>query len=125
MKKLISILCVFAVIFSACSVFAFASDAETLPYENSRYYEIGDYSIHYRVFPADGERKGRIMMLHGFLCSTYAWRNMVPILNEAGYECVLADLPNFGFSTRETKDMEIIDREDIIIDLMKSIAPLL
>lgn len=124
MKKLISILCIFAVIFSACSVFAFAADTEALPYENSQFYEIGDYSIHYRVFPAEGTRKGRIMMLHGFLCSTYAWRNMVPILNEAGYECVLADLPNFGFSTRETKDMQIIDREDIVIDLMESIAPM-
>ena len=124
MKKLISILCVFAVIFSACSVFAFASDAETPPYENSRYYEIGDYSIHYRVFPAVGERKGRIMMLHGFLCSTYAWRNMAPILAEAGYECVMADLPNFGFSTRESDDITIVERETLVVELMKSIAPM-
>lgn len=124
MKKLISIFCVFAVVFSACSVFAYAADAkEELPYENSQYFEIGDYSIHYRVFPAQGTPKGRIMMLHGFLCSTYAWRNMVPILNEAGYDCVLADLPNFGFSTRENKDTEIIDREDIVVALMESIAP--
>lgn len=124
MKKLISILCIFAVVFSACSAFAYAADAkEELPYENSQYFEIGDYSIHYRVFPAQGAPKGRIMMLHGFLCSTYAWRNMVPILNEAGYDCVLADLPNFGFSTRENKDTEIIDREDIVVALMESIAP--
>lgn len=123
MKKTISILCVIAMIFSAFSVFAYAEDTQFKPYEDSRYFEYGDYDIHYRVIPAKGEYKGRIMMLHGFLCSTYAWRNMAENLSEAGYECVLADLPNFGYSTRETEDMTVVDRETLIIELMKSIAP--
>lgn len=124
MKKTISILCVFAIILTSLSIFAFAADTSYKPYEDSRYFEYGDYDIHYRVIPAEGEQKGRIMMLHGFLCSTYAWRNMARILAEAGYECVLADLPNFGFSTRETEDMTVIDRETLIAELMKSIAPM-
>ena len=124
MKKSISILCVIAVIFSAFSVFTFAADTNYKPYEDSRYFEYGDYDIHYRVVPAKGEQKGRIMMLHGFLCSTYAWRNMADILSEEGYECVLADLPNFGFSTRESDDITVVDREIIITELMKSIAPM-
>lgn len=95
-----------------------------MPYEDSKFFEYGDYEIHYRIVPAEGETKGRIMMLHGFLCSTYAWRNMAPILAKEGYECVMADLPNFGFSTRESDDIEIIDREIIITELMKSIAPM-
>lgn len=124
MKKFISILCVFAMIFSTMGVAVYADSAETKPYEDSRFFEYGDYDIHYRVVPAKGEMKGRIMMLHGFLCSTYAWRNMAPILADAGYECVLADLPNFGFSTRETEDTEIVDREILVTELMKSIAPM-
>lgn len=124
MKKIISIICVIAIALTSLSVFAFAADTEYKPYEDSRYFEYGDYDIHYRVIPAKGEQKGRIMMLHGFLCSTYTWRNMADILSAEGYECVLADLPNFGFSTRETEDMEIVDREILITELMKSIAPM-
>ncbi len=124
MKKIISILCVIAIVFSAFSLFAFAEESEFKPYEDSKFFEYGDYDIHYRVVPAEGKMKGRIMMLHGFLCSTYAWRNMADILSKEGYECVMADLPNFGFSTRESDDMEIIDREILITELMKSIAPM-
>lgn len=124
MKKIISIFCVFAIILTSLSAFAFAADTSCKPYEDSRYFEYGDYDIHYRVIPAEGKFKGRIMMLHGFLCSTYAWRNMADILSAEGYECVLADLPNFGFSTRETEDMTVVDREILITELMKSIAPM-
>ncbi len=124
MKKIISILCVFAVIFTSLSVFGSAVDTSYKPYEDSKYFEYGDYDIHYRVIPAKGQQKGRIMMLHGFLCSTFAWRNLAAELSEAGYECVLADIPNFGFSTRESDDMTIVDREIIITELMKSIAPM-
>ena len=124
MKKIISILCVIAIALTSLSVFASAADVGYKPYENSQYFEYGDYDIHYRVIPAKGEQKGRIMMLHGFLCSTYAWRNMADILSAEGYECVLADLPNFGFSTRETENMTVVDREILITELMKSIAPM-
>ena len=124
MKKFISIICVISIVFSALSLFAFAEDNEFMPYEDSKFFEYGDYDIHYRVIPAEGKMKGRIMMLHGFLCSTYAWRNMADILSKEGYECVMADLPNFGFSTRESDSIEIIDREILITELMKSIAPM-
>ncbi len=124
MKKAISIICVIAIIFSTLSISAFAADTSYKPYEDSRYFEYGNYDIHYRVIPAKDEKKGRIMMLHGFLCSTFAWRNMAANLSAEGYECVLADIPNFGFSTRETDDMTIIDREILITELMKSIAPM-
>lgn len=121
MKKALSIICAIAIVFSIFSFSAYAEKAK--PYDNSEYFTYGDYDIHYRVFPAQGEQKGRIMMLHGFLCSTYAWRNMAPALAAEGYECVLVDLPDFGFSTRETEDMEIIDRETLVIKLMNKLAP--
>ena len=124
MKKIISIICVIAIAFSALSVFSFADDESFMPYEDSRFFEYGDYEIHYRIIPAEGEMKGRIMMLHGFLCSTFAWRNMAATLSEEGYECVLADLPNFGFSTRESDEITVVDREILITELMKSIAPM-
>ncbi len=124
MKRFISIFCVIAVVLSSFSIAVFAEEEKYMPYEDSLYFEYGDYDIHYRVIPAKGESKGRIMMLHGFLCSTFAWRNMADEMSKKGYECVLADLPNFGYSTRENENMEIIDRETLIIELMKSIAPI-
>ena len=125
MKKFLSIICVISILFSSFSLFASAAvDTSYKPYEDSRYFTYGDYDIHYRVIPAQGARKGRIMMIHGFLCSTYAWRNMAAQLSAEGYECVLADVPNFGFSTRETDVETVIDREILITELMKSIAPM-
>lgn len=121
MKKLLSVLLVVVVVLSSCAVVAFGA-VDTI-FDNSLFYTYKDYEIHYRIIPHSGEYKGRILMLHGFLCSTYAWRNMADILSNAGYECVLADLPNFGYSTRETPDMEIVPREEIIISLINSIDP--
>ena len=124
MKRLISVLCVITLLFSAFSVVSFAGGDEFKPYEDSRFFEYGDYSIHYRVLPAEGEFKGRVMMLHGFVCSTYSWRNLAPLLAEAGYEVVLADLPSFGYSTRESASVAFVPRETLIAELMKSIAPI-
>ncbi len=124
MKKIISIICACIILFTAFSVTALGADTSYKPYEDSQYFTYGDYDIHYRVIEAQGEQKGRIMMLHGFLCSTYAWRNMAAEMSAKGYECVLADIPNFGYSTRETDEMAIIDREILITKLMESIAPM-
>lgn len=124
MKKILSIICVISILFSSFSLLAVAADTSYKPYEDSQYFEYGDYDIHYRVIPAEGQFKGRIMMIHGFLCSTYAWRNMAANLSAEGYECVLADVPNFGFSTRETDVETVVDREILITELMKSIAPM-
>ena len=126
MKKLRSISALLLAVFIvfAAVMPAFASEKDSFrPYEDSRFFNKGDYSIHYRIIPAQGKMKGRILMLHGFMCSTYSWRNMAAEMSAKGYECVLADLPDFGFSTRETKDTEIIPREELMIALMESIAP--
>ncbi len=121
MKKLISVILCVALIFGAYSFSCFAA-GDYKPYENSEYFTYGDYEIHYRVFPAKGERLGRIMLLHGFVCSTFSWRNMAEKLTAGGWECVAVDLPDFGYSTRETPDMKIIPREDIIIALMEHLG---
>ncbi len=106
------------------SVVAFAAPAgEDKPFENSQFFNMGDYSIHYRVFEAQGAFKGRVMMLHGFLSNTVTWEPMVPGLTQAGYTCVLADMPSFGYSTKESAAVSPVDREDLVFALMESIAP--
>lgn len=121
MKKFFSITMVIIIAFSLSST-AYAK-ADFKPYNDSQYFEYGDYSIHYRVIPSQTTFKGRILMIHGFLCSTYSWQNMAAELSVDGYDCVLVDLPNFGYSTRETSEMKIIPREELLNQLMLSIAP--
>lgn len=121
MKKFISIVLALVIAFSFANIAYASSDFK--PFDDSQWFEYGDYDIHYRVAPAQGAFKGRILMLHGFLCSTYSWRNMTSNLTKAGYECVMVDLPDFGYSTRETEDMQITAREEIVEALMQSIAP--
>ncbi len=122
MKKLLSvILCVVLLGMTCVSGFATSEEA-TKPFENSQFFEYGDYSIHYRKVEHQGSCNGRIMMLHGFGQSTYSWENMAREMSKKGYDCYMADLPNFGYSTRECQEVEAIDREILVVELMKSIA---
>ena len=120
MKRLCAL--ILALVLAAlCMVTAFAADGT--PFADSRYYTCGEYSLHYRILRAEGQCKGRILMVHGFLCSTYAWRNMASQMASRGYECVLIDLPDFGYSTRETAQMQTIPREELLVSFMQSVAP--
>ncbi len=119
MKKIISaVLCMVLLFTMGVPAFAcFKNDIPEMPYENSQFFEYGEYSIHYRVFEAK-EPIGQIFMIHGFALSSYCWTELAEILVDNGYTCVLADLPDFGYSTRETADMELLPREDIMHALM-------
>ena len=66
MKKVLSIILSILLVFSLTGV-AFAAEAETaLPFENSSFFEVGDYTLHYRTYPAKTAEKGQILLLHGF-----------------------------------------------------------
>ncbi|MBO7681242.1 MAG: alpha/beta hydrolase [Clostridia bacterium] len=117
---LLSIVMILAVV-----VPAFAASPKPVvdykPYENSEFFEVGDYSIHYRQFKAKNP-KGQIFMIHGFALSSYCWVELATRLQAKGYTCVLVDQPDFGYSTRETKETNIMDREDICYALMKKLS---
>ncbi len=124
MKKIgkqLAILLVTLSLLLGCVTIGFA--AQALPFADSEFYTQGDYEIHYRVIPAEGEKIGQIFMIHGFVSSTVFWENLAAKMSAAGYECVLADLPGFGYSTRETKATTPIDREDLMVGLMQQLAP--
>ena len=91
------------------------------PFENSAFFAYGDYRIHYRVFPAENE-KDQIFMIHGFALSSYCFVALAEELVKAGYTCVLADLPDFGYSTRDTQDTAKLPREEIMHALMTSLS---
>ncbi len=123
MKKIISILlCVVLSALICVPSFAAEPIVSEKPFENSKFFSYADYSIHYRKVEHQGLYKGRIMMLHGFGQSTYSWQNMANEMSKKGYDCYMADMPNFGYSTRETGEFPTVYRETLIIELMKSIA---
>ena len=119
-RRILALLCAFCLLLGAALP---AAAAAQTPYEDSRFFTYEDYDIHYRVIPAAGESKACVLLLHGFFCSTFAWRNLAPQLAAAGYTCVLADLPSFGYSTRESKDVAPVAREDLMCALMDAVAP--
>ena len=120
MKKIVSVLLCVVMLCGLCLP-ALAAGAEDLPYADSAFFEYGEYTIHYRVKEA-ASPKGQIMMLHGFAESTYCWENLSAILVENGYTCVLADLPDFGYSSRETKETDKLPREEIVHALMTALS---
>lgn len=117
-KKLIAILMSLIMVFGMFTISISADEVVT-----DGYYEEGEYSIHYTVVPAEGEFKGRIMFIHGFLYSGTTWNGMADIMSAEGYDCYLIDLPNFGYSTRETADTQLIAREALVVNFMETIAP--
>ena len=123
-KRILSVLLVFTLLLSL-SLPAFACVADrpdpTQPFADSAFFDYEGYRIHYRVFPAENA-KDQIFMIHGFALSSYCFVALAEELVQAGYTCVLADLPNFGYSTRETKDTAQRPREEIMHALMCALS---
>ena len=118
MKKIIALVLSLVMALSL-AVPAFA--AYDTPFDDSKFFEYEEYSIHYRVWEAENA-KGQIFMIHGFALSSYCWVELATRLVENGYTCVMADLPDFGYSTRETASTEKLPREDIMHALMISLS---
>lgn len=121
-KILAAAMCLILLAAAALPVFAAGTaPASELPFENSAFFETGEYRIHYRVYPAEQE-KGRIFMIHGFALSSYCFAALAERLSAAGYTCVTADLPDFGYSTRDTEVSSPRPREDLMYELMTSLS---
>ncbi|MBP5273194.1 MAG: alpha/beta hydrolase [Clostridia bacterium] len=95
--------------------------ADGQPFANSRYFASGDYHLHYRVDPAKGTEKAKMFMVHGFGCNTTFFDELVELYTAAGIRCVRADLPDFGFSTREWKGMKFVPQVQLLFELMDAL----
>ncbi len=122
MKKIIALLLSMLMMFSLCTVSFAASEEKMLPFENSAFFTDGDYEIHYRTYLPTGTVKNQIMLLHGFGLSTASFEGLAEEYVLSGYKVVLVDLPNFGYSSRETMKTELVDREQLVADLMKNLG---
>ena len=120
MKKTSCILLCLALLCALCLP-ALAANGETLPYPDSAFFSYKDYTLHYRVQDVP-DPKGQIILIHGFAASTACWEPLSAILTANGYRCVLVDLPDFGYSSRETEGTERLPREEVVHALMTALS---
>ena len=93
------------------------------PFANSQYYKYGDYDLHYRIDPASGKEKAKMIMIHGFGCDTTFFDELVERYTKAGIKCVRVDLPDFGYSTREDKNIHFVPQIQMLYALMDELDP--
>lgn len=120
-KRFASFLLALVFALSCLTVISLAAVGEKVPFSNSEFFEIGDYNLHYRTY---GERSARpgVMLLHGFGLSTASFEGLAEKYAESGYYVVTVDLPNFGYSSRETTETELMSREDVVYALMENLG---
>lgn len=120
MKKLLSLILSIILVFSLCTP-AYAADTEK-PFDNSGFYSVGDYTLHYRTFEPKNEAKKQILLIHGFCLSTASLEGVAGEYVKEGYRVVLVDAPNFGYSSRENSKTEFLSREEVIGALMENLG---
>ena len=121
LRKWIALLLTAAMLLSFASLALAAEATPETPFDDSRFFTTGDYTLHYRLFQADDE-KDRVLLIHGFALSSYCFEGLAKALQAAGYTAVIVDLPDFGYSTRETETTATLPREDLMHALMQSLG---
>ncbi|MBQ7295678.1 MAG: alpha/beta hydrolase [Clostridia bacterium] len=119
MKKFAALIMSLILIFSFVPL-SLAADSDK-PFDNSNFFTYGDYTIHYRTYDSS-ENKNQIMLIHGFCLSTASLEGIAAEYQKAGYDVVTVDVPNFGYSSRETSDTEFLSREEVIGALMAELG---
>ena len=120
MKRLTALFMSIIMMFTL-TVTAFAAENEK-PYGNSEFYTTGDYTLHYRTYEPDAEVKNQIMLIHGFCLSTASLEGVAQQYCEKGYKVVTVDVPNFGYSSRETTETAFLSREEVIYSLTEHLG---
>ncbi len=79
----------------------YAAKAPTKPTPHSDFFTTSDgVTLHTEVYQPVGESKGKILLIHGLMASTFSYRNNLPTLSDAGYTVIAVDLPGFGYSEK-------------------------
>lgn len=117
MKKILFLTVVILMILSL-GLSVFAVPIPEKPYDNSNFFNYKDYTLHYRTYEGDPTDKKQILLVHGFCLSTASLEGVAEEYMSAGYDVITVDAPNFGYSSRETRKTELLDREEVIYALM-------
>jgi len=112
MKKFLKVVCLslmvlIALIFTLPYAFSVQENIPNdsfKPFPESHFVKVEGVRIHYREWiPAMDSSKGNVLLIHGFSGSTFSWRKNIDTLLHSGYRVVAADVPPFGYSSKEKK----------------------
>ncbi|MDX2228651.1 MAG: alpha/beta fold hydrolase [Leptolyngbyaceae cyanobacterium bins.349] len=67
---------------------------------SDRTIQAGQFEWFYREAKPLGEPRGIVVLLHGLVCQSYGWRNVLPALAEQGFWAIAPDWLGHGFSER-------------------------
>lgn len=71
------------------------------PFSNSHFIVVDSVKFHYRYWNDQAvSPKGKVLLVHGFIGSTFCWRENIDPLIREGYTVVAVDLPGAGYSDR-------------------------
>jgi 2-hydroxy-6-oxonona-2,4-dienedioate hydrolase len=74
------------------------------PFKNSHFITVDSVNFHYRIWNESILKpKGKVFLIHGFMGSTFSWRENTDTLEKSGYKIIAVDLPGFGYSDRSLK----------------------
>jgi 2-hydroxy-6-oxonona-2,4-dienedioate hydrolase len=90
------------------------------PFLNSHFITVDSVIFHYRMWTPEAHKpKGKILLIHGFMGSTFSWRENIDTLLKSDYKIVAIDLPGFGYSDRSLKvNQSQSNRARLLWDLM-------
>jgi pimeloyl-ACP methyl ester carboxylesterase len=77
--------------------------------------------FHYRIWNDTlKQSRGKVLLIHGFMGSTFSWRENFDTLAGSGYKVIAIDLPGFGYSDRSLKvNQSQSNRARLLWDLLK------
>lgn len=74
------------------------------PFINSHFIIVDSVNFHYRIWNDTLKNpKGKVVLIHGFMGSTFSWRENFDTLMKSRYKIIAIDLPGFGYSDRNLK----------------------
>lgn len=74
------------------------------PFINSHFITVDSVNFHYRTWNDTLKKtKGKVVFIHGFMGSTFSWRENIDTLQQSNYKIIAVDLPGFGYSDRSLK----------------------
>jgi 2-hydroxy-6-oxonona-2,4-dienedioate hydrolase len=93
------------------------------PFRNSHFITVDSVRFHYRTWNDTLQKaKGKVVLIHGFIGSTFSWRENFDTLEKSGYKVFAIDLPGFGYSDRSLKvNQSQSNRARLLWDLLEQL----
>lgn len=94
------------------------------PFANSQFVNVDGIALHCRTWnPQTEQIQGKVLLVHGLGASTYSWEQTADALAQAGYWVIAADLPGFGYSSRQAGlDHSQKRRSQMLWQLLQTVA---